>query len=177
MEFKEGDIVRLIDEAGQGPIRRIESDQITVEIDGFELVYRPEDLVKVEHDQLIENKPNDEHLSAKDKASRSEGRAKLNALKAKTEATYELDLHIHELLDDYRNMSNGEILKYQMRCCKSFLKEARENRYKKVVLIHGVGEGVLKREIHDLLDGLDRVTYHDAPYRTYGYGATEVVFG
>jgi DNA-nicking Smr family endonuclease len=72
-------------------------------------------------------------------------------------------------------MTNGEILQHQMMRCRAFLREAFEKRYPKVVIIHGVGEGVLKSEVHRFLDQQDHLSYHDAPYRTYGFGATEVI--
>ena len=55
------------------------------------------------------------------------------------------------------------------------MREVIDKRYHKVVLIHGVGEGVLRTEIHNYLNTLQRIEYNDASYRIYGYGATEVI--
>jgi DNA-nicking Smr family endonuclease len=35
-----------------------------------------------------------------------------------------------------------------MTACKSFIKKAFDKKAKKIVLIHGKGEGILKAEIH-----------------------------
>ncbi|MEQ9187853.1 MAG: Smr/MutS family protein [Cryomorphaceae bacterium] len=175
MEIKVGDTVRLIDDPEQGIVTALTGKDAMVEIDGMDLPFTTDQLVKVEHDGLITNIEDHPELSAKDKLHRSQGREKLRELEPQSQAVYELDLHIHELLDHYANMSNGEILQYQMGRCRSFVREAMDKRFGKIVLIHGVGEGVLKNEIHKYLDQQSHLEYHDAPYRTYGYGATEVI--
>lgn len=175
MDFNIGDLVRLKDDVGQGVITSIHADQLWVEINGIEIPLQRNELVKVTHDQLITRFDAIDKISHKDRLVGHTAREKLNKLSTPQEAVYELDLHIHELLDRHNHMSNGEILQYQMNCCRRFMMEAIERRYRKVILIHGVGEGVLKLEIHRYLDQLQKVEYHDAPYRTYGYGATEVI--
>ena len=47
-------------------------------------------------------------------------------------------------------------------------------RLQQVVFIHGVGEGVLKAELHTLLRRYDGIRFSDADYREYGQGATQV---
>jgi dsDNA-specific endonuclease/ATPase MutS2 len=42
-----------------------------------------------------------------------------------------------------------------------------------VIFIHGIGEGVLKRELQYLLKKYP-VDFYDASYQKYGLGATEV---
>lgn len=175
IDFQPGDRVRLIDEPGEGVVRSVGADGVLVDIDGLEMRYDSGELVKVEHDELIKQASDSPTLTAKDKVRRREGKQKLSHLDDVTQAVYELDLHIHELLDRFEHMSNGEILQYQMRACRSFVREAIEKRYPKIVLIHGVGEGVLRQEIHRFLDQQHHVEYHDAPHRMYGFGATEVI--
>ena len=46
-------------------------------------------------------------------------------------------------------------------------------RISKVVFIHGVGEGVLKSELHYLFSRYP-VRFYDASFKKYGLGATEV---
>lgn len=86
----------------------------------------------------------------------------------------EVDLHIEELLDSVRGMSNTEILKVQIAHFHRELEDAIARKMKKVVFIHGIGNGVLKTEIRRLLADYDGVKYFDAAYSRYGYGATEV---
>jgi hypothetical protein len=95
--------------------------------------------------------------------------------KEKEGPVLEVDLHIHELLDDFRGLTNGEILEVQIAAFKSKLDEASRLNIKKAVFIHGVGNGVLKLEIRKELDKLSKkLSYQDASFKEYGYGATLV---
>lgn len=172
-KFNIGDKVRLVDEAGDGVVVDLNDSQIIVEIDGFSMPYESTQLVKIEFDDLISDSA--KVISPKDRDLARKSRERLSEIGQTEHSVYELDLHIEELLDRHDRMSNSEILNYQMSKCRAFVREAIEKRYPKIVLIHGVGEGVLKEEIHHWLHGLDHIEFHDAPYRTYGYGATEVL--
>jgi dsDNA-specific endonuclease/ATPase MutS2 len=58
---------------------------------------------------------------------------------------------------------------------KSKLEEAIHTHTRKIVFIHGVGNGVLKMEIRKELDRrAKKLTYQDASFKEYGYGATLV---
>ncbi|MCW3804874.1 DUF2027 domain-containing protein [Plebeiibacterium marinum] len=88
----------------------------------------------------------------------------------------EIDLHIDELLDDTRGMSNKEILGFQMERFHKVMEENKKNKNKKIVFIHGVGNGVLKNEIRKSLDRKYKWhSYQDASFKEYGFGATMVV--
>lgn len=175
MQYSIGDKVRLIDDPGDGHVTAIQGDKIVAEIDGIEMTLTSNQLVKVEFDALVKRPILREEISAKEQLNRIEGRRKLQKLTEAQDAVYELDLHMHELLDRYDHMTNGQRLSYQMARCRSFVREAIDKKYRKVILIHGVGEGVLRSEIHRWLESQNKVEFHDAPYRTYGYGATEVI--
>jgi CTP:phosphocholine cytidylyltransferase-like protein len=86
----------------------------------------------------------------------------------------EVDLHINQLVKTTRGMSNYDILNIQMETAKRQLAFAMEKRIQKVVFIHGVGEGILKEELHYLFKKYDNLKYYDADYQKYGLGATEV---
>ncbi len=87
----------------------------------------------------------------------------------------EVDLHIHELLDDTNGMSNSEILNYQLDVFHKTLNEYKNKKGQRIVFIHGKGDGVLRRAI---LDELKRkyknYSSQDASFREYGFGATMV---
>lgn len=87
---------------------------------------------------------------------------------------WEVDLHIHELVDSYKHLSNAQILSIQMDHMQQKLNKAITNRVKKIIFIHGVGNGVLKSEIIKVLKTYDHIAYYDAKYNRYGFGATEV---
>ena len=88
----------------------------------------------------------------------------------------EIDLHIHELLDNTSGMTNGEMLEYQLGVFRKTMEENRTRRGQKIVFIHGKGEGVLRRAIETELKSKykNSCTFQDASFREYGFGATMV---
>ena len=88
----------------------------------------------------------------------------------------EVDLHIHELMDDTRGLSNGEILQHQLDKFKQVMQENIGNKGRRIVFIHGVGNGTLKTELRKLLErSYKKNLYQDASFQEYGYGATMVI--
>ncbi|NOY96361.1 MAG: DUF2027 domain-containing protein [Chlorobi bacterium] len=89
----------------------------------------------------------------------------------------EVDLHIHELLDNYSGLSNHEILDIQMDRFRSEMERAIKNKAKRIVFIHGIGQGTLKAEIiKELKTKYRKYYFQDASFKEYGYGATMVIF-
>jgi hypothetical protein len=86
----------------------------------------------------------------------------------------EVDLHIEELVEDVSGMSSFEMLTIQLERFEKELDEAIEKNMKKIIFIHGVGNGRLRQEIVSVLKKTRGVTYQDASYKEYGYGATQV---
>ncbi len=88
----------------------------------------------------------------------------------------EVDLHINELVENATGLSNHEILEIQKEKVELEMKLAIQNRIARIVFIHGVGQGVLKQEVINLLKSKFRKYYfQDASFREYGYGATMVI--
>lgn len=89
----------------------------------------------------------------------------------------EIDLHIEKLRDDYRFLSNSEILRIQLDVFKKAVDAAIVHKLPSMIFIHGIGNGTLKHEIHKALSKHPQVkTFMDARKEKFGYGATEVVF-
>lgn len=88
----------------------------------------------------------------------------------------EIDLHIAELLDDISNMTNAEMVTVQMDKFRKELENALKTGVKKIVFIHGVGNGTLKSEVRRELDrNYAKYPMQDASFREYGFGATMVI--
>ncbi len=87
----------------------------------------------------------------------------------------EVDLHITELVDTTRGLSNADMLNLQIDEFRRIMDSNLKNHGQKIVFIHGKGEGVLRQAIMKELNyrykGHD---VHDASFREYGYGATQV---
>ena len=90
-------------------------------------------------------------------------------------AYMEVDLHIHELIDSEAGLSASDKLDIQVKHFERMMRRAEEQKLSKVVFIHGVGQGVLRHKIRQLLDQFyPGATFHDGNYMEYGHGATEV---
>ncbi|SFF27272.1 Smr/MutS family protein [Sunxiuqinia elliptica] len=88
----------------------------------------------------------------------------------------EVDLHIHELIDDTAGLSNKEMLELQMNHFREKMEEAIKKQVKKVVFIHGLGNGTLKQELRrELSYKYKKYNFQDASFQEYGYGATLVI--
>jgi len=86
----------------------------------------------------------------------------------------EVDLHIEELVDDINGLSSHEMLSIQLERFEKELDAAINGSMKKLIFIHGVGNGRLKMEIRNALKATSGVTFQDASYKLYGFGATQV---
>lgn len=88
----------------------------------------------------------------------------------------EIDLHIEEITDDHSTLSNPEILELQLAKFRTELERAIVEHTRKIVFIHGVGNGKLKLEIRRIIEReYNSARYQDASFKEYGYGATMVI--
>ncbi len=86
----------------------------------------------------------------------------------------EVDLHIHELIEDPSNLQKAEILEFQNTYFQKRLDEAIRHNFLNVVFIHGVGNGVLRDVLTGVLKKTEGIEFFDAPMVKYGAGAIEV---
>lgn len=88
-----------------------------------------------------------------------------------------VDLHIEKLADDHSRMNNFEMLTLQLKTFEKFYELAVIHRQPHLIIIHGVGTGRLRDEVHDALRLKKEVSYFVNQYHpAYGYGATEIFF-
>jgi hypothetical protein len=88
-----------------------------------------------------------------------------------------IDIHIEKIMDSHSHLSNAEILHFQLQEFEKWFELAKLNQLPSMIIIHGVGKGKLKQEIHDLLKVKPKVKSFINQYSDfYGYGATEVFF-
>jgi hypothetical protein len=88
-----------------------------------------------------------------------------------------VDLHIEKLADDWKHMSNYEIVSLQLKTFEKYYELALAHHQPTLIVIHGVGEGRLRDEIHDILRLKREVKSFVNQYDPrFGYGATEIYF-
>jgi dsDNA-specific endonuclease/ATPase MutS2 len=173
--FQVGDKVETIDDVISGIVTAVTDEAITIKgEDGFLFQFAPTELVKIgsTNEIRVSSQEISQVKAEKDIAKKK----KLPSTKAKERYAprMEVDLHIHQLTNSVKGMSNHEMLNLQLDAAKGQLEFAMRKRIQKVVFIHGVGEGVLKEELNSLFRRYDNVKYYDADYSKYGLGATEV---
>lgn len=87
----------------------------------------------------------------------------------------EIDLHAHEVLDTTSGLSAANIKDYQMQVFNKTMQEHIDEKGKRIVFIHGKGDGVLRKAIIDELKYRYKTCdYQDASFQQYGFGATMV---
>lgn len=87
----------------------------------------------------------------------------------------EIDLHAEELLETTAGMGAREIKDYQLQTVRRTMNEHLRDKGRKLVFIHGNGEGVLRKAVTDLLRReFPGCPCQDASFQQYGFGATMV---
>lgn len=172
MRFKIGEKVSFLKEVGGGIVQSYKNESVViVEDNGFDREFMENDLVKIVGDQsniLHEN------FDIKDIIDETVSYQKDLGDIYKKKDFWEIDLHTHAFMDSERGLTNGELLNHQLLEFKRFFRKAREKHIRKIVVIHGVGEGVLKAEIRNFLEGKEGLEFYDADFRNYGKGATAI---
>ncbi|HRH51472.1 MAG TPA: hypothetical protein PLP23_22160 [Panacibacter sp.] len=88
-----------------------------------------------------------------------------------------IDLHMEKLSDNWQHMSNFEILTLQLKEFEKWYNLSVAHRQENLIVIHGVGSGKLRDEIHDILKSKKEVRFFINQYdHRFGYGATEIFF-
>lgn len=175
--FKKGDKVSTLDDDITGVVVSIKGECVTIETEeGFEMSFSDSELI-LEHKNLVSElfKSHDLQSIVSEKEAAEKSKTKSTPSKrGRRRPPMEVDLHLHKLIDNERNLTDYDKLNIQLDTAKRQLEFAIKKRIQRVVFIHGVGKGTLRMELETLLRRYDNITYYDADYKTYGLGATEV---
>ncbi|MFS4415791.1 Smr/MutS family protein [Maribacter sp. 2307ULW6-5] len=173
VNYKVGDRVEVLDDVIKGRVTAVNGAQVTLLTeDGFPMRFHSGELVQVQEEIRVTNAEVAQIKKEKTEHKRKHGPAPKP--KERNVPKMEVDLHIHQLVRNPGQLSNHEMLNLQLETAKRQLAFAMEKRIQKVVFIHGVGEGVLREELHYLFGRYDNLKYYAADYQKYGMGATEV---
>jgi dsDNA-specific endonuclease/ATPase MutS2 len=89
--------------------------------------------------------------------------------------TLEVDLHAEALTDENKQYTPADILALQLSTFHAAIEEAISKKLRKLVIIHGLGQGTLKMQIRkELQEKYSKYTFQDASFKEYGFGATMV---
>jgi len=88
-----------------------------------------------------------------------------------------VDLHIEKLTDAWKGLGKGEILDLQLKAFEKFYDLALMHHLPQLIVIHGLGTGKLRDEIHDILRHKKEVkSFVNQYHPSFGFGATEIYF-
>jgi len=105
----------------------------------------------------------------------NEGSPTYSTAKKNNGKTPEIDLHIENIDPDYEKLPTSEILRVQLSKFEEKLNEAFIAGLDEVIFIHGVGNGVLKNQIHKQLSQHENIQFFKDTHKgKFGYGATLV---
>ena len=182
-----GDEVSFLNEVGGGRVLQLVGrDQAKVRTqDGFELLFPLKELVlnardpsRAVSDHHAQLRASDDRMSERIERDKGRGASLNNGGRAPKPVddpgVMEVDLHLHKLVEDEGALSDGEKLRFQLDFFERRLNTAIRERKKRVIVIHGVGEGILREEVRKALQFYEGVRFDDADPRKYGYGATAI---
>jgi dsDNA-specific endonuclease/ATPase MutS2 len=173
--FRIGDQVKFIDEVGGGKIIDLLDNNIAVvhSDTGFDEKHQLQSLVKVNEETntsyAYRNIPLNTDVKKQDSPKKGTKKNVPNG------PVWEVDLHIENLIPNYKNLRNYDIVQHQLRYCQQTIERAILRNVYKLVIIHGKGQGVLREEVHILLRRY-KVEFKDSIFEKHGGGATDVYF-
>lgn len=179
--FQVGKIVGFLHEKGTAEIVEIKGEKILIrDSDGFDREVLSSELIEIHSlnfDKIPLKAASETDLEKAKGIIKS--RQEEKAIKSKQHqgiTEWELDLHIEELVDSISGLNSTDMILKQLSSLKQKFNAAKNQRVNRLVVIHGVGEGVLKNEIRSFLAKQEGIEVLDADFRKYGNGATLVVF-
>jgi len=90
---------------------------------------------------------------------------------------FEIDLHTEALQYDTEGLGPTEIINIQLDTMQKYVHLAIVNKQERMVVIHGLGKGKLKDEVHKILKRIPEVfIFTNEWHGKYGFGATEIYF-
>lgn len=191
--LKVGTKVRFLDEVGNGIVTKILSEaKVMVEDDsGFEYPYDASRLLVIEdakeekmaYERVIPSVLEivQQDLSAERKTRiEKDFKTKYKEANARSNerSDMEVDLHMHAIVDSQSGLEPSTMLELQLAHFERMLQIGIRQRMKKLVFIHGIGQGVLRHQIWSRVDQYyPDCSCRSADPREYGSGATEVWIG
>ena len=165
MAFDIGEKVAYLNTTGEGIVLEVKGDEVLVEDEnGFSDWHPSRDLISRAPLEVGYVQSKDEPIRRPSSGPRIAPNKKV------------IDLHFEQLVDYPKNFTSGQKLDIQLKETRKAIDQCKIAGIKKLILIHGVGEGRLKEEIHTMLERLDKLQFFDASLAEYGRGATEVEF-
>lgn len=171
-----GDRVSFMSDNTLGTILAvINDDEYEVEIEeGFSIPVNRLEIEKIWVDDFEVDEKGLNRQIKKDLRKESVLSSKSNQSSDKFFSHHEIDLHIENIAESWKGLSNFEIVNIQLSFFRKRLFQALEDNEEFLVVIHGVGKGKLKKEIESYLEQFPNISVEPANPKLYGMGASEI---
>ncbi len=144
---------KFLSDAVQAPL--LDAEGILFQIDQF-----------VSNDNLFQEQFPNKDANVKEAASFS-----------KNKPVEEIDLHIENLIENHTAMLPSAIFDLQLKSFEKAIDAALMANQDKLVVIHGIGNGILKREVQRRIsDNKHVASFSEADQAKFGHGATQIIF-
>lgn len=163
--MKIGNKVSVLDEDVQGIVINIKGEKIEIEDDfGFRYWYLEKDLV-------LKNEALYQEISVPKKEEVSKKYSKKHQQKE-----LKLDLHFDQLVDFPERYDSWERIFIQKEKLMQTLDFCKENGIKKLLIIHGLGDGILQKIVYDILRGYAGIEFEENDFFRHSSASVEVFF-
>lgn len=156
--------VRLMDAEVEGVVKGIGKDFFTVESDGLTLRLTRNEFI------LVDEADDRKLCATRPVGGKSSGKKVHDAGEDLV-----VDLHMEKIPGNER-VPEWDMLEFQLDYFRQILRKNLKHKGKRIIFIHGDGEGILRKAVRDELDSTFAVscTYAPANSMLYGTGATIV---
>jgi len=163
-----GNKILVVDDDLRGVITKIKADKVTFMSDeGFEYVYAKNKIVVVNMD--VEN------LFLQGNPRKNIVSNKVVSKKNTSKKPPVFDLHIEKIQPKHHHLSAGQKLQIQLDEAHRIIRKMQLQKQKSFILVHGVGKGVLKKELTKLLK-VKKLRFEEASFLDFGHGSALRVF-
>lgn len=175
-KLRVGDFVNFMSDNSQGKIVAVLSDnnyEIEIE-EGFTI---PANRLEIEKIWMNDIQIDDKQLQRQKKIDENKSSnqiSKSHQAPSKFFHDHEIDLHIENLIESWKGLSNFDIVSIQLSSFRKRFNQALVNNEPFLVVIHGVGKGVLRNEIYNYLRQFPDIKVGPADAKIYGMGASEI---
>lgn len=163
--MKLGDKVSVLDGDLQGIIISIKGEKIEIEDDfGFRHWYLQKELV-MKNEELYQQVSVDKKEEISQKKSQKHQQKELK-----------LDLHFDQLVASPEQYDSWERIFIQKEKLMQTLDFCKENGIKKLLIIHGLGDGTLQEIVYNTLRGYSGIEFEENDFFRHSSASVEVFF-
>lgn len=168
-KFTIGDKISVLDKNLKGTIIRLTNYKAVIEDEfGFEEEFSLSNIV------LLSTQNDYESSFGAIPVNKVIKKETFESIKNVSRKIKEIDLHMGNLSESTRGMTNHEIVLYQLKAVEKSLRQTDKRYFHKIIFIHGIGKGKLRYEL-ELLLNQKNIIFQAASFKKYGSGAIEVI--